>query len=160
VRSSERFVIRWHADRGGRISLRAVIAPLSRSDRRLRPHRTRPKAAVRLAAPVVGLTIFRPAKASFYGPGFFGRQTACGLTLTPDLRGVAHRSLPCGTLVEIMYQSRQITVPVIDRGPFSGTYSWDLTQATADALGFQSSGSIGYVRADASPAPGPSAPPS
>jgi rare lipoprotein A (peptidoglycan hydrolase) len=39
-------------------------------------------------------------------------------------------------------------VPVIDRGPFSGAYSWDLTQATADALGFQSSGSIGYMPAE------------
>jgi rare lipoprotein A (peptidoglycan hydrolase) len=55
-----------------------------------------------------------------------------------------------------MYRSREITVPVIDRGPFSGTYSWDLTQATADALGFQGSGSIGYVRADpAAPGPAP-----
>ncbi|MEA2241972.1 MAG: rare lipoprotein [Solirubrobacteraceae bacterium] len=152
VRSSERFVIRWHTDRSGRLSLRAIVAPLDRSDRRRRARRALPRAP----APVVGLTIFRPAMASFYGPGFFGRQTACGLTLTPDLHGVAHRSLPCGTLVEIMYRSREITVPVIDRGPFSGTYSWDLTQATADALGFQGSGSIGYVRADpAAPGPAP-----
>jgi rare lipoprotein A len=155
VRSSERFVIRWHTDRSGRVSLRAIVAPLDRSDRRRHARRALPRAA----APVVGLTIFRPAMASFYGPGFFGRQTACGLTLTPDLHGVAHRRLPCGTLVEIMYRSREITVPVIDRGPFSGTYSWDLTQATADALGFQGSGSIGYVRADpAAPAPAPAPP--
>jgi len=87
----------------------------------------------------------RPAKASFYGPGFFGRQTACGQTLTPDVMGVAHRRLPCGTLVLIMYRGREVTVPVIDRGPFNGTYDWDLTQATADALGFQTGG-IGYVR--------------
>jgi rare lipoprotein A len=155
VRSSERFVIRWHTDRSGRVSLRAIVAPLDRSDRRRHARRALPRAA----APVVGLTIFRPAMASFYGPGFFGRQTACGLTLTPDLHGVAHRRLPCGTLVEIMYRSREITVPVIDRGPFSGTYSWDLTQATADALGFQGSGSIGYVRAEpAAPAPAPAPP--
>jgi rare lipoprotein A len=160
VRTSDRFVIRWNADRSGRVSLRAIVAPLDRGDRRRHARRALP----RVPAPVVGLTIFRPAMASFYGPGFFGRQTACGLTLTPDLHGVAHRRLPCGTLVEIMYRNREITVPVIDRGPFSGTYSWDLTQATADALGFQSSGSIGYVRADpgapgAAPAPAPPPPP-
>lgn len=148
VRSSERFAIRWRADRSGRVSLRAVIAALPRADRQR--HRSRPSAAA-IAAPVVGLTIFRPAKASFYGPGFFGRETACGQLLTPDLHGVAHRRLPCGTLIEIMYKDREITVPVIDRGPFSGTFSWDLTQATADALGFQSSGSIGYVRAEPPP---------
>jgi rare lipoprotein A (peptidoglycan hydrolase) len=157
VRSSERFVIRWHADRSGRVSLRAIIAPLNRSDRRRHARRAHRQGTTWVAAPVVGLTIYRPAMASFYGPGFFGRQTACGLTLTPDLRGVAHRRLPCGTLVEIMYDGREITVPVVDRGPFSGTYSWDLTQATADALGFQSSGSIGYVRA--APPPAAAAPP-
>jgi hypothetical protein len=156
VRSSGHFVIRWHADLSGRVSLRAVVAARKRAER----HRRRARAALPAAAPVVGVTIYRPAMASFYGPGFFGRQTACGLTLTPDLHGVAHRSLPCGTLVDIMYRSRQITVPVIDRGPFSGTYSWDLTQATADALGFVSSGSIGYMRAEPgeTPPPPPAAP--
>jgi rare lipoprotein A len=151
VRSSDHFVIRWQADRSGRVSLRAVLAARKAAGRRQR--RARPAAASHRSAPVVALNIYRPAMASFYGPGFFGRQTACGVTLTPDLHGVAHRRLPCGTLVEIMYHSREITVPVIDRGPFSGAYSWDLTQATADALGFQSSGSIGYMRAEPPPAP-------
>jgi hypothetical protein len=154
VRSSDHFVIRWHADRSGRVSLRAILAVRRATDRRQR-RAARAAAASRMSAPVVGLSIYRPAMASFYGPGFFGRQTACGLTLTPDLRGVAHRRLSCGTLVEIMYQDREITVPVIDRGPFSGTYSWDLTQAAADALGFQSSGSIGYMRAAPTPPPAP-----
>jgi hypothetical protein len=152
VRSSDHFAVRWQADRSGRVSLRAVLAARKASDRRQR-RTARVAAASRMSAPVVGLSIYRPAMASFYGPGLFGRQTACGLTLTPDLRGVAHRRLPCGTLVEILYQDREITVPVIDRGPFSGAYSWDLTQATADALGFQSSGSIGYMRAASPPAP-------
>lgn len=150
VRSSDRFAIRWQADRSGRVSLRAVLGRREAAGRGRR--RARVAAASRMSAPVVALSIYRPAMASFYGPGFYGRQTACGLTLTPDMHGVAHRRLPCGTLVEIMYRSREITVPVIDRGPFSGTYSWDLTQATADALGFASSGSIGYMRAGQAPA--------
>jgi rare lipoprotein A len=148
VRSSERFAIAWQADRSGRVSLRAIIAARKAPARsRRRAHREE-HGTTRAGAPIVELNIYRPAMASFYGPGFFGRQTACGQTLTPDVHGVAHRRLPCGTLVEIMYRSREITVPVIDRGPFSGPYSWDLTQATADALGFQSSGSIGYMRAE------------
>ena len=146
VRSSERFLVRWRADRSGRVSLRAVIAARKRS------HRGRSAAAAAAlvagaaqSAPVVAVTVYRPARASFYGPGFFGNQTACGITLMPDTQGVAHRRLPCGTMVLIMYRGRETTVPVIDRGPFNGTYSWDLTQATADALGFQTGG-IGYAR--------------
>jgi hypothetical protein len=149
VRSSERFVVSWRPDRSGLVSVRAVLAPRTASDRRERGRAAAIDAAkVARSAPVVAVTIYRPALASFYGPGFFGRQTACGQTLTPDLHGVAHRRLPCGTLVLIMYRGREITVPVIDRGPFNGTYDWDLTQATADALGFQAGG-IGYVRVKA-----------
>jgi hypothetical protein len=153
VRSSERFLIRWHADRSGRISLRAVLAPRKRRGGENSRAAGRVESAAKAAAPVIGVTIYRPAMASFYGPGFFGRQTACGVTLTPETHGVAHRRLPCGTLVLIMYQGREITVPVIDRGPFAGSYTWDLTQATADALGFQAGG-IGYARVATPPGPG------
>jgi len=151
VRSSERFVIRWRTDRSGQINLRAVIAPLDRG-RRTRSSRAAElvETALKQPAPPITVTVYRPAMATFYGPGFFGRQTACGQTLTPETVGVAHRRLPCGTLVRIMYRGRELTVPVIDRGPFNGTYEWDLTQATADALGFQTGG-IGYARAATSP---------
>jgi rare lipoprotein A (peptidoglycan hydrolase) len=152
VRSSDRFLIRWHADRSGRISLRAVLAPRKRiGGRRSRAAAPLDRAAAALA-PVVGVTVYRPAMATFYGPGFFGNQTACGVILTPETHGVAHRRLPCGTLVLLMYRGREITVPVIDRGPFAGAYTWDLTQATADALGFQAGG-IGYTRVVSAAAP-------
>jgi rare lipoprotein A (peptidoglycan hydrolase) len=52
-----------------------------------------------------------------------------------------------------MYERREIVVPVVDRGPFNAGYDWDLTQATADALGFTASGEIGYARVVAA-APG------
>ena len=143
VRTSERFEIRWRADRSGRLSLRAVLVPRRRDGKRARGAA---EAEAATAGPVVGVTVYRPAMASYYGPGFFGNQTACGMVLTPDMLGVAHRRLPCGTLVALTYKGRELTVPVIDRGPFSSRYSWDLTQATADALGFASSGAIGYTR--------------
>ena len=94
------------------------------------------------------MTVYRAAMATFYGPGFFGQQTACGQVLAPDMHGVAHKKLPCGTLVAVTYAGREIVVPVIDRGPFHAGYSWDLTQATADALGFTGvgAGEIGYAR--------------
>ena len=139
VRSTERFELRWRADRSGRISLRAILAGARR-------------AAAAGPPPIASVNVYRPALATFYGPGFFGNQTACGQILTPDLHGVAHRRLPCGTLVAITYAGREITVPVIDRGPYNGDFSWDLTQATADALGFTGAGRIGYTRAERAPA--------
>lgn len=84
----------------------------------------------------------RPALASWYGPGLYGQRTACGQTLTAGLRGVAHKSLPCGTRVAIRYRGRSTTAVVVDRGPFSGAREFDLTSATARALGF---GAVGQV---------------
>ena len=62
--------------------------------------------------------IFKSAVASMYGPGFWGRHTACGQRLSRSMLGVASRTLKCGTKVEIDYRGGEITVPVIDRGPF------------------------------------------
>jgi rare lipoprotein A (peptidoglycan hydrolase) len=69
-----------------------------------------------------------------------GRSTACGVKLTPNTIGVAHKTLPCGTKVTFAYHGRYVIAPVIDRGPYSPGNTWDLTIATADALGFTSSG--------------------
>src|SRR5689334_7778825 len=73
--------------------------------------------------------------ATWFGPGFYGQHTACGQVLTPTVVGVAHRTLPCGTLVRVTYAVRTITVPVIDRGPYSHIADWDLTAGAARALG-------------------------
>jgi rare lipoprotein A (peptidoglycan hydrolase) len=73
--------------------------------------------------------------ATWFGPGLFGRHTACGQLLTKHLIGVANRTLPCGTLVDFSYQGRQLTVPVVDRGPYSSIGAdWDLTQNAARLL--------------------------
>jgi rare lipoprotein A (peptidoglycan hydrolase) len=72
--------------------------------------------------------------ATWFGPGFYGQRTACGQTLTPAVIGVAHRTLPCGTLVKVSYDGRSLTVPVLDRGPYSHA-DWDLTAGAAQALG-------------------------
>jgi hypothetical protein len=71
---------------------------------------------------------------SWYGPGFYGQHTACGQTLTTTLLGVAHRTLPCGTLVTFKWNGRTVTVPVVDRGPYVSGRQWDLTYATCLAL--------------------------
>lgn len=73
--------------------------------------------------------------ATWFGPGFYGNETACGQILTHEVIGVAHRTLPCGTLVKLSYHERTIVVPVIDRGPYRHGVTWDLTAGAAEALG-------------------------
>ena len=100
------------------------------------------------AAPVLRqVTVYRPARATWYGPGFYGRKTACGQTMSHALLGVAHRTLPCGSPVEVFYRGRTITVPVVDRGPFANGARYDLTSATAEALGFTQTATVGVVGA-------------
>jgi rare lipoprotein A len=73
--------------------------------------------------------------ATWFGPGFYGKKTACGQTLTPSVVGVANRTLPCGTLVKVTYNGRALTMPVLDRGPYSHIGAdWDLTAGAAQAL--------------------------
>jgi len=86
--------------------------------------------------------VFRRAVASWYGPGFYGGRTACGGTLEPGTLGVANKTLPCGTKVTLRYGSRQVTVPVIDRGPYVAGRDYDLTAATKSRLGFPSTGTL------------------
>ncbi len=126
------YVARWRPNHIGPTALRAIL------------HTT--------AAPLQ-IMVYKPAIATWYGPGFFGGQTACGQTLTPDLEGVAHRSLPCGTQIAFTYAGRSIVVPVIDRGPYGvAGADWDLTQATAAALGITATATVGAVRLRDQPA--------
>jgi hypothetical protein len=85
---------------------------------------------------------FRPALASWYGPGFFGNATGCGSTLNAGTVGVAHKSLPCGTKLTLRKGSRIVQARVIDRGPYAGAREFDLTQATKQRLGFGSTGTV------------------
>ena len=74
--------------------------------------------------------------ASWYGPGFYGNRTACGQTYTPEMVGVAHRTLPCGTRVSITSPGGvTVVAAVIDRGPFVTGRSLDLSGALKLALG-------------------------
>ena len=66
---------------------------------------------------------------SWYGPGMYGGRTACGVRLTKTIRGVASRTLACGTLVTFRNPAngRVATVPVIDRGPYASGRIWDMS---------------------------------
>jgi rare lipoprotein A (peptidoglycan hydrolase) len=120
------FTERWKPRHIGQFALRAVYHGAS--------------------APMT-VTVYRPALATWYGPGFWGNATACGIVLAPDVMGVAHRSLPCGTPVALDYEGRTLIVPVIDRGPYGvAGADWDLTQATAFALGITETSTVGALR--------------
>lgn len=104
-------------------------------------------AASTAAAPGAELAFspFRYAGASWYGPGLWGRKTACGATLRPGTLGVAHKTLPCGTAVKFAYHGHVLVTRVIDRGPYVKGRAFDLTQAASEALGFEGVGRLRYA---------------
>ena len=132
VKEDGTFVARWKPRRVGQFRTRAIIRGAQAAS----------------ATPELALNVFRPAVATWYGPGFYGNTTACGIELTEETIGIAHRTLPCGTNVAVRYGKATVVVPVIDRGPFSGEAKWDLTSAAAQMLGFTHTDRIGAIRLD------------
>jgi hypothetical protein len=118
------FKLDWRPGRSGVYTARATV-----DGTQVRSHRLR-------------VNVYRPAAASYYGPGLYGGGLACGGTLTPGKLGVANKTLPCGANVTLRYHGHTVTVPVIDRGPYSGNREYDLTAATKAKLGFPSTGTV------------------
>ena len=127
-----RFLVRWSPRVLGQQRIRATL-------------QRRRSATVTSASPEVSVRVFKPAMATWYGPGLYGNTTACGQKLTKELVGIAHKSLPCGTMVEVAYRGTSIVVPVVDRGPFVKGMTWDLTSAAAEQLGFAETARIGAL---------------
>jgi rare lipoprotein A (peptidoglycan hydrolase) len=134
VGSDGSFSARWHANHIGRFSIRAVLMSSSGSS-----------GNAASTMPTVTVTVYRQAIATQYGPGFYGQRTACGIKLKPSTIGVANRTLKCGTKVSVYYEGRTMVIPVIDRGPYANNADWDLTTATAKALGIDGTATIGAV---------------
>ncbi|GCE64468.1 septal ring lytic transglycosylase RlpA family protein [cyanobiont of Ornithocercus magnificus] len=88
-------------------------------------------------------------KASWYGPGFFGRQTVTGEVFRPGTMTAAHRSLPLGTRVRVtnFSNSRSVVVRINDRGPYISKRIIDLAHGAACELGLVRSG-IAQVRVE------------
>jgi peptidoglycan lytic transglycosylase len=133
VGSDGGFQTTWRPDRSGRFTLRAKfeVAP-----------RAMASAGDSAQAQV---TVYRPAIATWFGPGFYGSRTACGQVLTTTLVGVAHRTLPCGMKVEFLYRGRTLVVPIVDRGPYANGADWDLTTGASKALGFDTTDRVGTI---------------
>jgi rare lipoprotein A len=133
------FTASWTADHIGQFTIRAVLD----------------SSQVQSAAVTQSMTVtvYLPSVASWYGPTLYGNGTACGETLTRHILGVANKTLPCGEQVGLYYHGRTLTVPVIDRGPYITGRRYDLTYATAKALGTLSAGvaTIGAVSLPTAP---------
>lgn len=125
--SNGAFTVIWRPNHIGRFAFRAVIWGTA------------------TASPPVISTVYRPALATWYGPGFWGSRTACGKVLRQSTIGVANRTLKCGTKVALYYHGRTTVAPVIDRGPYAFGADWDLTEATARRLGMVETVTIGAV---------------
>ena len=75
------------------------------------------------------------ARVAAYGPGLYGRPTACGRNLTRATRGIAHPVLPCGAKLFVSYEGREVATVVVDRGPHSTGRDFEVTEALAADLG-------------------------
>jgi hypothetical protein len=107
-------------------------------------------APVRVAAVHIPITAVPAAAngstvvASWYGPGFYENRLPCWpwlkannlpIQFLPDTWGVAHKSLPCGTMVTLTHGTRTVTVPVVDRGPYIAGREFDLSPRVKAELG-------------------------
>jgi hypothetical protein len=122
----------WPTNHIGRFAIRAVVEQGQ-------------TARAAAASPSLTIIVYRPSLATFYGPGFYGQRTACGVVLRRHTLGVANRTLKCGTPVAIDYNGQTIVVPVVDRGPYAHDADWDLTAATARLLSIPGTAMIGAV---------------
>ena len=75
--------------------------------------------------------------ASYYSSFFDGRKTANGEIYRNAQFSAAHLTLPLGCWVEVrsIATGRKIRLRVNDRGPYTGGFVLDLSQAAARALG-------------------------
>ena len=62
-------------------------------------------------------------------------QTACGVTVNGQTRGIAHPVLPCGAKLLLEHQGRQAQADVLEQGPVAAGRAFELSPALAQELG-------------------------
>jgi len=117
---------------------RATVAPTPEPTPQATPRPTLAPPATYAGGPAIVVT------ASWYGPGFYGNRLPCwrwlearGLPIQfqADTWGVAHKTLPCGTMLLLRHGANEIGVPVVDRGPYIAGRELDLSPRVKAALG-------------------------
>jgi len=97
-------------------------------------------------------TYDRTGTASWYGELFHGRYTANGEIYDMDRLSAAHPTLPLPVYVQVtnLSNGRSLVVRVNDRGPFKKNRIIDLSQRSAEVLGFKGKGTapvrVRYLR--------------
>jgi rare lipoprotein A len=86
-------------------------------------------------APRIGTTA--SGTASWYGPGYDGKRTACGERFEQDALTAAHGSWPCGTKVRVTLVSsgKSVVVRVNDLFPNHNRRVIDVSRGAARAIG-------------------------
>ena len=88
----------------------------------------------------IGLKI--RGEASYYGPGFHGKQTASGEIFDQEDYTCAHKSLPFGTKLKVVRvdNGSNVVVRVNDRGPYVDGRILDLSVAAGKKIGLDKVG--------------------
>ena len=81
-------------------------------------------------------------EASWYGPGFHGKETANGETFNQNKMTAAHPSLPLGTKAEVtnLENGKKVEVRINDRGPYAEGRVIDVSRGAAKRLGMEEEG--------------------
>jgi len=92
--------------------------------------------------PKVNYSYNRTGVASWYGPGFHGKQTANGEIYDQNALTAAHKTLPMPTLVQVtnLENGRSLRLRINDRGPYAYGRIIDLSRRGAQLLGFHRQG--------------------
>lgn len=93
----------------------------------------------------IGLKI--KGEASYYGPGFHGKQTASGEIFDQEDYTCAHKSLPFGTKLKVVRvdNGSSVVVRVNDRGPYVDGRILDLSVAAGKKIGLDKVGHAAVV---------------
>jgi rare lipoprotein A len=85
---------------------------------------------------------FQSGVASWYGPGFHGKQTANGERFNQDDLTAAHKTLPFNTLVRVVNvdNGKSVVVRINDRGPYAKNRIIDLSREAAKKIDMLNSG--------------------
>ena len=81
-------------------------------------------------------------KASYYGPGLKGNETASGEKMDPNKLTAASKTLPLGSTAKVtnLDNSRSVDVTINDRGPYVRGRVIDLSAKAAKAVDLKKSG--------------------
>ena len=105
------------------------------------PTAEEPKAAVE-TKPAAETAKATEGRATWYGPGLYGKKTASGDVLKEGTMTAAHSSLPLGTEVKVtrLDTDESVTVVINDRKPYKEGTVIDLAHGAADALDIDDDG--------------------